>query len=388
MLCYFIQLKIRVSYFAHIQFYWGQKKRKKDFPHCASTFLSFDAKHIINFFSPNSTINKTTGFTPFYLMFGRESILPIDSMFAEEFASTSRNKSHREFVEDWQRSMKEAYELANKRIVKTAEYNKQYYDKNRKVREVEIGVGDKVLVRNMREKGGTGKLRSHWERNLFQVVEKRDDFPVYKVKNVNKAKDVRVLHRNMLMKVEELPEEMFESEVKQAKAPARKKQPMDKNVQTRRKDQEKSENSNVDDVEKESEEETENVEVWVYQERGPDFSEGGRDGSGVPETPENDSDESVDSPDEVPEENLAVDVTDELDEQPDLETYEPNVSVEENSEAEELDEDAVVEEPEIEQDSDSSEEEQQPIRRSSRNVKKRQIFTYDEVGGKPRLDNG
>ena len=211
---------------------------------------------------------------------------------------------------------------------------------------------------------------------------------MYKVKNVNKAKDVRVLHRNMLMKVEELPEEMFESEVKQAKAPARKKQPMDKNVQTRRKDQEKSENSNVDDVEKESEEETENVEVWVYQERGPDFSEGGRDGSGVPETPENDSDESVDSPDEVPEENLAVDVTDELDEQPDLETYEPNVSVEENSEAEELDEDAVVEEPEIEQDSDSSEEEQQPIRRSSRNVKKRQIFTYDEVGGKPRLDNG
>ena len=339
-------------------------------------------------FAYNSTINKTTGFTPFYLMFGRESILPIDSMFAEEFASTSRNKSHREFVEDWQRSMKEAYELANKRIVKTAEYNKQYYDKNRKVREVEIGVGDKVLVRNMREKGGTGKLRSHWERNLFQVVEKRDDFPVYKVKNVNKAKDVRVLHRNMLMKVEELPEEMFESEVKQAKAPARKKQPMDKNVQTRRKDQEKSENSNVDDVEKESEEEAENVEVWVYQERGPDFSEGGRDGAGVPETPENDSDESVDSPDEVPEENLAVDVTDELDEQPDLETYEPNVSVEENSEADELDEDAVVEEPEIEQDSDSSEEEQQPIRRSSRNVKKRQIFTYDEVGGKPRLDNG
>ena len=147
-------------------------------------------------------------------MFGRESILPIDSMFAEEgFASTSRNKSHREFVEDWQSSMKEAYEIANERIVKTAEYNKQYYDKNRKVREVEIGVGDKVLVKNMREKGGTGKMRSHWERNLFQVVEKRDDFPVYKVKNVNKGKDICVLHRNMLMKVEELPEDMFESEV-------------------------------------------------------------------------------------------------------------------------------------------------------------------------------
>ena len=152
----------------------------------------------------SSTINKTTGFTPFYLMFGRESILPIDSMFDDGFESTSRNKSHREFVEEWQSSMKEAYHLANQKIVKSAEYNKQYYDKNRKVREVEIVPGDKVLVRNMREKGGTGKLRSHWEGNLFQVEEKREGSPVYKVKNVNRGKDVRVLHRNMMLKAKDL----------------------------------------------------------------------------------------------------------------------------------------------------------------------------------------
>ena len=340
-------------------------------------------------FAYNSTINKTTGFTPFYLMFGRESILPIDSMFAEEFVSTSKNKSHREFVEKWQSSMKEAYELANKKIVKAAEYNKKYYDKNRKVREVEIVVGDKVLVRNMREKGGTGKLRSHWERNLFQVVEKRDEFPVYKVKNVNKSKDVRVLHRNMLMKVDELPEDMFESEKKVKKTASGKKEQVKSSPERKKKDQDKSENSTIEVTDKVNEQEvdeSENVEVWVYQERSPDSSEGGRDGTGVPETPENVSEDSTDSPDEVglPEENIELEVTSELEEQLDLEPGEPSTEVSENEEPNA----DVIEEPDIEQESDSSdEEEHQQTRRSGRSVKKRQIFTYDKVGGKPRLEN-
>ena len=103
-------------------------------------------------FAHNSCVNKTTGFSPFYLMFGRESKLPIDSMFSDDVIS-GRNKSHCEFVKDWRDSMKEAYDLANKRIGKSAEYNKKYYDG--KIKKVEVNVGDKVLVRNvMREKEG------------------------------------------------------------------------------------------------------------------------------------------------------------------------------------------------------------------------------------------
>ena len=37
-------------------------------------------------------------------------------------------------------------------IEKTANYNKQHYDK--KAKAVEMQIGDKVLVRNVREKGG------------------------------------------------------------------------------------------------------------------------------------------------------------------------------------------------------------------------------------------
>ena len=104
--------------------------------------------------------------------------------------------------------MKEAMELARVNMEKSSGYNKQHHDKKAKI--VEIKVGEKVLVRNYREKGGTGKLRSFWEESIFVVLGKKEGLPVYKVKNVKNAKDIRVVHRNKLMKCEELPLDVFE----------------------------------------------------------------------------------------------------------------------------------------------------------------------------------
>ena len=36
-------------------------------------------------------------------------------------------------------------------------------------------VGDRVLVKNVREKGGPGKIRSHWEQKIYVVSEKKGD---------------------------------------------------------------------------------------------------------------------------------------------------------------------------------------------------------------------
>ena len=97
-------------------------------------------------FAYNSTVNKTTGFSPFFLMFGRQSTLPVDTMFGlgrNEAVGVTRN-SHAQFVKDWKNSMAQSFELANKNIAKSADYNKQHYDK--KIHGVQLKIGDRVLV--------------------------------------------------------------------------------------------------------------------------------------------------------------------------------------------------------------------------------------------------
>ena len=69
-----------------------------------------------------------------------------------------------------------------------------------------------VLVRNLRQKEGKPKMQSWYEENLFKVIEKKEGIPVYTIRNLRKSKDVRVLHRNKLLRVNEMPLDVFEED--------------------------------------------------------------------------------------------------------------------------------------------------------------------------------
>jgi len=101
--------------------------------------------------------------------------------------------------------MKEAYNLASVQAKKSADMGKRQYDK--RVRHTALCEGDRVLVRNMTERGGPGKLRSYWEREIYVLTQKRKDMPVYEVKPESGNGRTRVLHRNLLLPCSFLPVE-------------------------------------------------------------------------------------------------------------------------------------------------------------------------------------
>ena len=164
-------------------------------------------EHLPNLmFAYNSTANKTTGYSPFFLMFGRESRLPIDCVMPLSPETTAR-KTYDSFVKDWKNSMRDAFQIANQHIERAGAANKRRYDVKFKSA-VSLVVGDRVLVRNLSERGGTGKLRSWWEHCIYRVTEASDSLPVFTIQPVGGGPS-RTVHRNLLMRVNHLPVDTF-----------------------------------------------------------------------------------------------------------------------------------------------------------------------------------
>lgn len=70
--------------------------------------------------------------------------------------------------------------------------------------------GGRVLIRNMTPRGGTGKLRNHWEDCIHKVIRQvGKDMPIYEViPEQGKARGRRILHRNLLLPCDHLPLEI------------------------------------------------------------------------------------------------------------------------------------------------------------------------------------
>ena len=47
--------------------------------------------------------------------------------------------------------------------------------RDQKARLQPLEVGGRVLVRNLSEKGGSGKTRAFWEQKVYKILEKKDE---------------------------------------------------------------------------------------------------------------------------------------------------------------------------------------------------------------------
>ena len=162
-----------------------EDKEKKEWREHVTTLV-----HAYNC-TPNST-----GYSPYYLMFGREPNLPVDIVMGLTHGSKQKTTTT-EYARRLRRRLQEAHALAKDKVEKLAAANKQRYDK--KVREATIDIGDQVLVRNVGLQG-KHKLANRWASTIYTVTGRPDlSTPVYIVTPIDGDGPSRTLHRNMLL---------------------------------------------------------------------------------------------------------------------------------------------------------------------------------------------
>ena len=149
----------------------------------------------------NATCSAVTRYSPYYLLFGRRSRIPVDYLFP-----TLRDSPHQTKMEVsvvvMQKRLKEAFAVA--RCLTPEEVAKQcrYYD--HKAGAVALQPGDIVMVRT---DGFVGKrkVKDQWEDGGFIVESQLEDWPAYKVKcptsDDRQKPKYWILHRNRLLLV-------------------------------------------------------------------------------------------------------------------------------------------------------------------------------------------
>ena len=149
----------------------------------------------------NGTRLAVTGYSPYFLLFGRKSRMPVDCLFPTLHDSPHQAKMEVSVVA-MQKRLKEAFAVARHLTSQEAARQRHYYD--RKVGAVALQPGDVVMVHT---DGFVGKrkVKDRWEDGGFIVESQLEDWPVYKVKcltsDVKQKPKYRILHRNCLLLV-------------------------------------------------------------------------------------------------------------------------------------------------------------------------------------------
>jgi hypothetical protein len=143
----------------------------------------------------NCTKHETTGYSPFYLMYGRHPRLPVDLIFGAGDLNDAHTKSHQSYVEDLKKSLEKAYNIALANTTTKKDQKKVYYE--RKIRGATLNIGDRVLVRNVAFQG-THKLADRWQEHVYIVLQQPDaSIPVFQVQTEGRQCPKKVLYRNM-----------------------------------------------------------------------------------------------------------------------------------------------------------------------------------------------
>ena len=124
----------------------------------------------------NCTHSNTTGFRPYYLLYGQHPLLPINIEFGVFVPKLSEVVTYK-YVQSLKKRLENAFQKANAFCEKEAVRSKQHFDRTAKCSK--LLPGDLVLVKR---KGFTSKhkIADKWEYEPYEIVSQHlDGLPVY-----------------------------------------------------------------------------------------------------------------------------------------------------------------------------------------------------------------
>ena len=165
----------------------------------------------------NCTRSTVTGYSPYFLLFGRKARMPVDYLFPTLHDSPHQTKMGVS-VAAMQKRLKEAFAVAKHLTSQEAAKQQHYYD--HKAGTVTIQPGDVVMVCTDGFMGKQ-KVKDRWEDRGFIVESQLEDWPVYKVRclttDAKQKPKYRILHRNCLLLVTNEDDTVIPGQQAQAK---------------------------------------------------------------------------------------------------------------------------------------------------------------------------
>ena len=116
----------------------------------------------------------STGYSPFYLMFGREPHLKIDLLLG---LVDGTEQSSTEWIAVHKRRLFEAHKFAKQNLGKASQKRQEHCNKGS--RDTSIAIGTRVLLRN--HPSGRNKIQDHWDSTPYRVLDRLQD-NVYVIK--------------------------------------------------------------------------------------------------------------------------------------------------------------------------------------------------------------